>query len=207
MISEILWKSLVVMPATMAIALSMSTTAIAESIPANIETASNPVSPLSSEDLQPSIEALSNPVTSAIAESIPANIETASNPVLPLSSEDLQPSIEAQSNPATSAIAEPIPANIETASKPVSPLLSAEDVEPTVKALSNPILATESKAKIATSGTASGQELQALPNPSTTSTTAFTTLNPIIADSTDGKAQNHPIEGITSISEPSNLEE
>lgn len=118
----------------------------------------------------------------------------------------MAPSVETVSNPATTAIATPVPASIETLSDSASPF-SADDIQPSVETLSNPVLANESKADVITSATVSEQQVQALSNPSVPSSKAFTTIDPILANSTEGKAENNTIEEVTSISEQSDLED
>ncbi|OCR01724.1 hypothetical protein BCD67_13975 [Oscillatoriales cyanobacterium USR001] len=110
MISEVLWKSLMVMPATLAIALFVSAGAIAKPVSPSNEEISNPASPISADEIQPSGE-IANAALPAIANQIPTSIETALNPTSPLNISEEQPKVAELSQP---NLATSTPANLAT---------------------------------------------------------------------------------------------
>jgi hypothetical protein len=138
MISEVLWKSLMVMPATLAMALFMSAGAIAKSVPPSSEELSNPTLPKGANEVQADIET-SNTLAPAIAHPIPTSIETSLNPISPLNVDDKQPNVAefsqpnfAPSSPASLATSETVaaqtpfnqPITKSAAIPPLSPIIA-----------------------------------------------------------------------------------
>jgi len=136
MISEVLWKSLVVMPATLAMALFISGGAIAKSASSTSEELSNPVSPTSADQNHSSIEKPSNTIPSATNQ-ISTSIETSLNSTTPLNIREEQPKVAelsqtdfAPSKPANLATSETVaaetpfnqPITKSTAIPPLSPI-------------------------------------------------------------------------------------
>ena len=138
MISEVLWKSLVVMPTTLAMALFISAGAIAKSVPSTSEELSNPVSPTNADRNHSSIAKPSNTIALATNQTS-TSIETSLDSTTPLSISEEQPNVAelsqtdfAPSKPAHLATSETVaaetpfnqPITKSTTIPPLSPIIA-----------------------------------------------------------------------------------